>query len=52
MLLAKRFLSANPLKLGRVVLSIKLYKGVFGCNLELFQSDVDPCFHRRQLEDN
>ena len=19
-------------------------KGVFGCNLELFQSDVDPCF--------
>ena len=27
-------------------------KGVFGCNLELFQSDVDPCFHRRQLVDN
>ena len=24
---------------------IGLSKGVFGCNLELFQSDVDPCFH-------
>ena len=27
-------------------------KGVFGCNLELFQSDVDLCFRRRQLVDN
>ena len=30
----------------------QLSKGVFGCNLELFQSDVDLCFRRRQLVDN
>lgn len=30
----------------------RFIKGVCGCNLELFQSDVDPCFHRRQLGDN
>ena len=29
-----------------------IIKGVFGCNLELFQSDVDLCFRRRQLVDN
>ena len=23
---------------------LRLKKGVFGCNLEHFQSDVDPCF--------
>jgi len=23
---------------------IQIIKGVFGCNLEFFQSDVDPCF--------
>ena len=46
------FIKPGPLRLGLLINLDLFTKGVFGCNLELFQFDINPYFHRRQLIDN